>query len=933
MADLPRGTWAFLFTDIAGSTRLWEHYPVLMRSALARHDDILRGSFAAHGGVVFGTAGDAFSTAFPTLDGAVAAAVAAQQALLAEPWATPKPIRVRMALHWGPAERRGESFFGPPTLNRLARLLTVTHAGQILLTGEAAAPLAPALPAGIALRDLGLHRLRDVRRAEPIFQLLAPGLPDHFPPPPTLDTQPHNLPVPPGPLLGRAADLAAATALLGQPGVRMLTLTGPGGIGKTHLALQLAADVIDQFPDGVWFVDLAPLRDAGLVAAAIGAALDVQESPGTGMEARLIEHLHGKRLLLVLDNFEQVIPATGLVSDLLAAGPGIKVLATSRAVLHLYGEYEYSVPPLAVPDAGAVPAPAVLQAYPSVALFLARATAVNPAFQLTADNAAAVADLCQQLDGLPLALELAAARSQSLTPAELLAHLGEALGGAGLPEDPTPARPARQETLEATLDWSYGLLAPPEQVLFAALAVFAGGSSLEAAEAVAGDQAGDFLDALTGLVDKSLLRQTEEADGSPRFAMLGTIQQYARARLAEHPEAELLRERHAAYYLAFADAAAARSPAEHAVAWDALEGEHPNLRAAFDWAIERGEAATALRLGAALWRFWQVRGYWTEGRRRLAAALLLPDPGLDATRAQVLHGAGVLADGQSDRAATAALLEASLALYRRVGDPAGSADVLYNLGWAAINRGAAAEARALAGESLALHRAAGDRHAVARTLHLLAVIGTLQEDYVTAAGLLEESLALGRQLGDRHALARVLNALGEVLRSQGSLARAEPLYREALGLYRAIGSKWGTANVLHNLGHVTLAAGNTAEAEALFQESLALHRELDEMAGSVLGLAGLAGVAVARGEAERAARLLGAVATWSVLAGVRLDPADRAAHAAYAGQARAVLDAAIWDAAWAAGRELSLEAAVAEAAGGKGKPVMPPRVEGGGWDG
>src|SRR5919199_1035129 len=465
---LPSGTVTWLFTDLEQSTVLWEHHPQAMATALDRHDALLREAIQAYGGTVVKATGDGVHAAFAIAPAALAAVLAAQRALQREPWGDTGPLRVRMALHTGAAEERAGDYYGP-AVNRTARLLAVGHGGQVLLSHTTADLVRDQLPDGVAVQDLGLHRLKDLQRPEHTFQLGAPDLPSDFPPLTTLDARPNNLPVQRDPLIGREQEVAAVLQLLRRTDVGLVTLTGSGGTGKTRLALQVATDLLDAFPDGVWFVDLAPITDPALVVSTIAHTLGITEVGGHALGDTLTASLRDKHLLLLLDNFEQV------------AAPALTVLVTSRAPLHLSGEHEVPVPPLALPDPTQPPTPARLAQSAAVALFIARAQAVTPAFQLTPANAAAVAEICLRLDGLPLAIELAAMRTKLFAPDALLARLQRRLplltGGAR-------DLPARQQTLRATLDWSYHLLSPAEQRLFTRLAVFTGGWTVPAVASV-----------------------------------------------------------------------------------------------------------------------------------------------------------------------------------------------------------------------------------------------------------------------------------------------------------------------------------------------------------------------------------------------------------------------------------------------------------------
>jgi predicted ATPase/class 3 adenylate cyclase len=639
------GTVTFLFTDIEGSTRMWETDSGSMSDALARHDELLRSAIETHGGYVFKTVGDAFCAAFPTAPDALEASVEAQRLLLEEQWPETGRLRARMALHTGATEERDGDYFGPP-VNRVARLLSAGHGGQVLLSLPTHEMVRDQLPAGAALVDLGERRLKDLFRPERIFELTAPGLPSEFPPLRTLESRPNNLPLQPTPLVGREREVAEIADRVQSEGARLLTLTGPGGTGKTRLALQAAADLLEEFEDGVFFVALATITDPELVPSTIAVPLGVKESAEQPLTESLRGYLREKQLLLVLDNFEQVLESAPLVGELVAACPKLKILATSRIALRLYGEQEYSVPPLALPDPRVLPPLEVLTQYEAVRLFLERARAVRAEFSVTNENAPAIAEICARLDGLPLAIELAGARVRILPPQKMLERLSNRLkllkGGAR-------DLPTRQQTLRGAIDWSHDLLEEEEKILFGRLSVFSGGRTLEAIEEIC-DPEGD-LDALEGvesLVEKSLLRQEEGPNGEPRFVMLETVHEYAREKLQESGEAEKFKLAHAEYFLALAEETEPELKGSGERWLEHLEAEHDNFRAALDWTPQPGDTDLALRLGGALMMFWDIRGHYSEGRRWLEKALAQDRHAPAAVRAKALGCLGRLAWQQGD---------------------------------------------------------------------------------------------------------------------------------------------------------------------------------------------------------------------------------------------------------------------------------------------
>ncbi len=597
MALLPSGMVTFLFTDVQGSTLLLERHPEAYPSAIARHHAVLAGAVAQNRGAVFETVGDAVYAAFASPRDAVAAALLAQRELRGASWGETGPLRVRMGLHTGEVERQGDHYFGA-ALYRCARLSNAAHGGQVVLSSATAELVREALPAGAGLRDLGEHWLKDLQRPEHVFQLVAPGLVADFPALRTVENVPNNLPVQLTPFIGREREVTAARGLLQHPETRLLTLTGPGGVGKTRLGLEIATGLLREFAHGTFFVDLAPVVSADLVIPSIAKTLGVQETTSRSTLDSLKEYLRDRQVQLVLDNFEHVLAAATMVADLLSVCFRVKALVTTREALHLRGEHQFPVPPLALPDRNRAEPIEQSMRYGAIQLFVQRAQAAKPDFALSERNAYAVAEICHRLDGLPLAIELAAARVNVFSPQALLARLEHPLA---VLTSGSRDLPARQQTLRRAIAWSYDLLTPDEQMLYRRLAVFVAGCTLPAAESVLGGADSDsklgVVDGLASLVDKSLVRQNERAD-QPRFRMLETIREDALERLIAAGEADQIQKAHADYYLAFAEQAEA-GPRE--AEWlDRLEAEQDNLHAALSWFTRGGPADHGLRLAAAL---------------------------------------------------------------------------------------------------------------------------------------------------------------------------------------------------------------------------------------------------------------------------------------------------------------------------------------------
>ena len=910
----PAGTLTMLFTDIELSTQQvralgadrWEN-------VLEQHSRIVRDALSKHGGTEIRTQGDSFFAVFTSPIEAITAAAEMQRSLSMEAWPHGVSLRVRMGLHTGearPASATAGADYVGFEVHRAARIAAVGHGGQVLVSETTESLLRQALPTGLGLVDLGRHRLRDLV-PQKIYQLIGDGLPDTFPPLRSLDARPNNLPTQTTTFIGREDEVATALRLLET--TRLLTLTGPGGTGKTRLVVHLAADLLDRYPDGAWLIELASVTDPAGVGPTVAAAVHIGERSSRSVIETLTSALRTRELLLVLDNCEHLIAACADLADaLLRSCPRVVILATSREGLNVPGETLMPVPSLRVPEGNRLPPLDELRRYEAIRLFVDRCAAFEPTFALTEENAADVLRICRRLDGVPLALELAAARVRVLSVRQVAQRLDDRfrlLTGGGR------TVVARQQTLRALIDWSYDLLSDAERLLLRRLSVFVRGWRLEAAEAVCageGIERDAMLDLLAHLVDKSLVVK-QDRGGVARYTMLETVREYAREKLVDSGEASTLRKRHFDYF--FSSVAGAWSPTSRrdpATVWTNLEYE--NLRAALEWVeAEPNSGEQVLLLAAGMLGAALSRGRIGELRQFLNEALAHSDPtAATRGRAVALLTAAILAGMQGDNQAarvpageavrllralgqkrelayalgnvarasvgdptiSGPALKESRALLEELGDEWGIAMILFVISDGALDRGDYESARAGLTQSVTLFRKVGDLQASTSPLVSLGRLACVDGDYPRARALVDEALTIRKQAENPWQMSLALNSLGEVARCEGDASRAAPLFEEALTLARDLGDDMIVSWSLHNLGHVALQTGGLATAAARFRESLLMRRRGGPSVNVAAGLAGLASIALRSGAPPEAARLFGAVEAMLESAHGVLPPAD-----------------------------------------------------------
>jgi len=954
MPSLPAGTVTFLFTDLEGSTRLLQHLGDRYAALLQEYRRLLQAACRERGGREVDTQGDALFVAFPRAHDAVAGAVSAQQTIAGHRWPEDVTVRARMGIHTGEPLKTETGYVGMD-VHRAARICQAGHGGQILLSQTTSDLIEDDLPAGVGLRDLGRHRLKDLAQPQHLYQVVAAGLPGEFPPLRSLDAHPNNLPIQLTSFIGREREMAAIANLLEQH--RLVTLVGAGGSGKTRLSLQVAAHLLDAYPDGAWWVDLAGLIDGSLVPEAVAAVLRVREQSGTLLLTTLGDFLQPRTALLLLDNCEHLVAGCGQLAEaLLQRCPDLRILATSREGLAVGGEALFPVPTLSLPDLAHLPPLESLSQYEAVRLFAERAATVSPAFKITARNAAVVAQICHRLDGIPLAMELAAARVTVLSPEQIASRLDDQFrlltGGS------RTALP-RHQTLQGALDWSFQSLAEPEKSAFRRLAVFAGGFTLQAAEAVCageGIATADVLDLLAHLVNKSLV-VVEDREDDRRYRLLEPTRQYARDRLREVGEIDGTRARHVEWFLAFAEETEEKLHGREQVTWlRRMETEHENLRTALEWTVAGDHWSTALRLAAALAAFWELHGHITEGRRRLdevlsrsAGASLPPlrarglyaaasfaadqhdwpqaktlasesltlyqESGDTRGEAAALRLLGTVARWQSDYEAAAGLYQQSLSSYQQVQDTRGVALANRSLGELARAQKRYPEAAARFTASLELFREVGDKASISHTLYLLGLTARAQGAFAQATAHAEEALALSRELEDAYAAAHAIHLLGTVAWYQGDIDRAAALHEQSLPLFQELGDWNCVGTTTTDLGLVAQGRGDLERAASLHKDALRRRSDLGDKPGIAECLERLAAVVEQRGDGAQAARLVGSAEALREALKVPLPPVERPRYEQLVAAVRTSIGEAAFAAAWTAGREMTAERAVTYALG------------------
>jgi predicted ATPase/class 3 adenylate cyclase len=816
MTSKPSGTVTFLFTDIEGSTRLAREHPDTWEAAQKRHHEILQNAIESHNGFVFLIIGDAFCAAFHKAGDALKAAYSAQQALQAQTWGDIR-IRVRMGIHTGEAEVKGNQYHGYLTLSLVQRLMSVGHGGQVLVSGATENILRDQLPHTLALRDMGVHNLKDMTQPVQVFQLVAADLPADFRPLRTIDFHPNNLPCQLTSFVGREKELTDMKKLLHD--AHMLTLIGTGGTGKTRLAIQAASEVLDHYPDGVWLVELAPILDPLLVPRTTAITIGLRDEPQRPVIDMLCDYLRNKRMLLILDNCEHLVDACARMAErILHISADTQILASSREALGIGGEVTYRVPSLGLPDLGHLPPVDSLSQYEAIKLFIDRARSAIPSFRVTNENAPAVAQICHRLDGIPLAIELAAAKIHVIGVEQISKRLDDRFrlltGGSRTALE-------RHQTLRAAIDWSYNLLPSAEKALFSKLSVFVSGWALDAAEAICADELvkdAEVLDLLEQLINKSLVLM-EEMQGKTRYRMLETMRQYANEKLVESGASDALRDRHLEYFLGLAEAAEPHLTRPEQLEWlTKLDADYENLRLALEWALNKESSEPSLRLCSALGQFWSLRRYWLEGTNWLQKALDKPDKSSkdeDVFRVRVLYQDAALANAldQLDRMQDSAGKSLTLAL--RVSDQQDIAIARFYFGWALQRHGEDDRAMELMQRSLTDFRERNDFYWESVTYRWLNYI-LLTRGIIKLEEKVDHHLQLARRAGERQNLAEALGNKARQLFIFNRVNEARKYGEEANQLFREIGINLDESAFL--FGNLAWLEGDYEKAKRIFAD-------------------------------------------------------------------------------------------------------------------
>ena len=915
MAEFPSGTVTFLFTDIEGSTQLWERYPEEMKLALANHDAILRESIAVNHGHVIKTTGDGIQAVFATPVEAILAALVAQRHLESLVSNSPYPfeLKVRMGLHTGEAELRAGDYYGP-VLNRAARLMSVGHGGQILLSAVTAELARERLSADLSLLDLGEHRLKDLTQPEHIFQVLAPDLPKEFPALRSLDTLPNNLPFQVTSFIGREREIREANQLFQS--TRLLTSIGPGGTGKTRLSLQVAAEQLSEFKDGVWLVELAALADPSLILQTIASMFNLRTQMGMPLQEIVFDYLRSKHLLLILDNCEHLVEECAyLVDQILRTSPRIKFIASSREALGIGGETVYRVPSLSAPNPVEVRREA-LEEFESVQLFVERAQAANPKFQLSDSNTSSVAQICSRLDGIPLALELAAARVAMFSAEQIATRLDDRFklltGGS------RTALP-RQQTLRALIDWSYDILSEEERALLRRLSVFVGGWTFEAAEAICPDL--DILNLLTQLVNKSLVIVDEGAEAT-RYHLLETIRQYARDKLLETGEAKRIRDAHLNYFVKFSEETGPYMDTSEVLDWiPKLDAENDNIHAAFEWGLDH-DVEACLQIVGSLAYYWFRRGQGAEGMVLANAAFeratRLPQAeDREAQRRQMiirakaLQAASFLCYSQGDNINAYKIGNECIALARQLGDVQLLATALAFSGSARLFEGEVEAARSQIEEAVELCRNAGDKFGLGMAYGMMAQVEMMVNHDVQAAVKYEQqALELTTEISNTWTGLMMYFSTGRGAMFRGNYAMARERFAYCLPLFEEMKDEH-RVNMIHSeFAHMDRFEGKLQQAEQAYRKTIRVWQKLGHRAAIAHQLECFAFLAKAHEEPERALQLLGAAEILREKINIHMQPPERAEYEREVRDLRAIMTELEFATLWAQGRALTMEQAI-----------------------